>query len=383
MKSPSTSCRMLRVNRRMIRLLSLFSVMFFITTTTALAQIWRIPSPAPPQIVTAPSGTSEATYSVPQTVLLRWKQFLATPLGDVDPLYIVVCIQAPTVTCAWQASAPASGVWSGSSALKPFTRVKITNAQNVLLGYAYSLTVTLGNTFFDRPLKWTVGACSISLNSSCTFTSATTPKSNTTNYYSTKNIRPDRFSFVFWDGPFGQDLRQVSVTALAGNYGTTDVGSFRSEVIAMKALIDPNNMDLCETNPNRPGLNLPDAALLITSTGARWRVDSLRSGGVINTNGLTIAAISLDGPTFAVDNPTSFDVFLPVGEVEEPVAYHVVRVVAASAAIPAQGSRVGVVGIAATDFTGFTPWSDAALNNRIVEFNETDNQRVRCTVMIW
>jgi hypothetical protein len=374
MKSPSNKCRVL--------LQSLLALAFILTNTTAFAQVWGRPLPAPPEMVTVPSGTLEAAYSVPKTFQLRWYQYLATPLGPVDPAQIVVCIQAPTVTCTLQANAPANGVWSGTATAPLFTRVAIRNAQKVLLGYAYSLTATLGNAFFDRPLKWTVGACSGVLNSTCTFTSAAKPNS-ATHYYSTKNIRPDRFSFVFWDGPLGQDLRQVSVTALAGNYGTTDVGPFRSEVIGMKALIDPNNMDLCETNPNRPGLNLPDTALLLTTDGRQLQVGNVRSGGVINTSGLTIAAISVDGPSLAFDNPTSFDVFLPVGEIEEPVAYHVVRVVAASAPIPAQGSRVGIVGIAATDFTGFTPWSDAAMNNRVVEFNEADNKRVRCTVMIW
>ncbi len=383
MKSTHRSFQALRVTRKPSQIITLAALTLLFASVPALAQVFGRPLPAPPEITNAPSGTSEATYSVPKTYQFQWNQFLATPLGPVNPTHIVVCIQAPTVTCTWQASAPANGIWSGSATALPFTRVEMRDTQKVLLGYKYSLTVTLGNNFFDRPLKWTVGACSGAMNSACTFVSATRPKSTTTNYYSTKNIRPDRFSFVFWDGPFGQDFRQVSVSAFAGNYGTTDVDTFRSEVIGMKALIDPNNIDLCETNPNRPGLNLADTALLITTDGRQFRAGSLRVGGVINTSGLTIAAISLDGPVLAVGNPASFDVFLPVGEVEEPVANHVVRVVPAASPIPAQGSRVAVVGISATDFTGFTPWSDLSLNNRIVEFNELDNKRVRCTVMIW
>src|SRR5712671_1944520 len=131
-------------------------------------------NPLKPQI-TGPAGVQGVTQSQNTTATLRWFQpvLSATRPNARDASYFVVCLLDVASNCTYGPAG--TGIWIGAATNSIFSRTAVTTGSpfttgpNIIRGYNYSLTVTLNNSFYNRRLAVSVGACATQATSACTF----------------------------------------------------------------------------------------------------------------------------------------------------------------------------------------------------------------------
>lgn len=176
------------------------------------------PTPRAPSL-TAPRHTVQA--SVGSTLALQWTQFLHAPFRAPQPNYFIICVFEPaTSSCS---TAPLD--WTLATSAIP--RIPLMSAGH-LIGHSYTFELPdpLSAKQLDRPLQWSVGACTTTLAASCTFAAPMNL------WLSTKDLAATNVS----DGMSGATY--LYAEGEVSNLGASASGPFRAVLSIWPAIYD-------------------------------------------------------------------------------------------------------------------------------------------------
>jgi hypothetical protein len=325
--------------------------------TVAAVAAPPVPKPPAPQLPLAatlkyPEGTNEGhegnrvwfgwSHTVP------WSPF-PNPSPNPLPRYFLVCLYKSGVSnclstySKWwvdEATHRGSEIWRG--------------IPRQIVGYNYSFQPwdPFTSDQLDRQMQWSIGACTTMQVQSCEFA----PKPMAV-WFSSKNLGADISNLSLPD--------YLDFRGEVENWGSTDSGTFTSELVAIQAVVDADNPNLaCETDVNAPGLT--DADFALTEDGVSLLLGELpkiNNGTMRSIGSVRVVAIHRAGAqTFAKTNEFSG---IPPGR-EFPAV------------------SVEQVDMSMTDVWATTVWGTihrVDTTNAIVEFDETDNLAVECQLI--
>jgi hypothetical protein len=317
--------------------------------TTLVLAVAAVAAPSPPPLPGpllplaatpgGPEGAIEARDG--DTISFRWSHVdVSLPVVHPRPRHFLICLYKSGVnTCLTTPSK-----WWVSELTQRRGELWRDIPRRVV-GYRYYFQPSdrLTSDQIDRRMHWAIGSCTTTQVSSCEFT----PKPVTV-WFSTKNLRADISNFSV-------PLR-LDVTGDVENRGSTDSGTFTSELIALPAIVDADDPNLvCEQNVNAPGLTDGDVA--VTGSGEELLLGALAKlpNGDRTTEGKGVAAIYRSG---AVRSSASN-------------AFSAIPPGAEASAVYLDEENTSTPAVWVTIFKVDT-------TNAVVEFDETDNVFVEC-----
>jgi hypothetical protein len=257
--------------------------------TTLIIAVAAVAAPPPPPLpgpllpLAATPGGPEAAIEADagDTISFRWSHIdLSSPVVHPRPRHFLVCLYKSGVnTCL---NTP-SKWWVSELTHRRGELWRDIPRRVVGYRYYFQPPDRLTSDQIDRRMHWAIGSCTSTQVSSCEFT----PKPVTV-WFSTKNLRADISNLSIPD--------QLDFRGDVENRGRTDSGTFTSQLVAIQALEDADDLNLvCEQDVNAPGLT--DADVAVTGRGEELLLGALPRlpDGSRSTGGKGVAAIYRPG----------------------------------------------------------------------------------------
>jgi len=337
-------------------------------------------TPPLPQVQPLPTGVLEVDHATSQSVTISWFQPLAAPKEPpVDAGTFVICLQDPAYLVSHQCEtqmggSSSSGVWTRSATDASLHRTAVYigspfSPNRVLTGYNYWTTLTLGNGYYDRSLRWSLAACVTKTIGTCISTGAPFA------WYTTKALGGNPNIEIF--------RPQVKITAGAYNFGTSDADLFVSRITGYQALVGASGA--CALNPNEAGLNVTNSSKFITRAGQVLSAAGFRSGTAYDVSGIDMIAIVNSTTSFGVAAGPSTSIygppFAPLPLAFQPVSGNPVSTAMATKdiailSLPVQPNQASLP-VASQKFAIAAVVSIDDLN-QVKEVNEGDNKGAEC-----